>query len=160
MSDSGGRLSAVLAQLKVIAKCKRGDKLSTKGAIFSIDPDVPYQGMLRLLRGESRERMVHRIDEAIREAIHQVPINISAIVENRDLRNVALIQSTQRIIAGLRESQQGLVNLIATYEDDARTVAQLTVCIDTIADFLQRTSNVPPAHSTSDDGGSDEDDDI
>ena len=113
--------STRLINLKVVAKLKVGDKLSTRLHRFSIDePSYSPKFILRWLNQESRFQTMDSLDSLISSCVNQN----------------GLSDGESRILAEqLHKAGIGIKNLATTYNDDTTIVASIELIIEKINAF-------------------------
>ena len=118
----------VLANLKVISMVKEGGRLRLIRGQLSTDCPDPFQPVRRWLNGDTRTMMVSHVRGVIHNAINIVKIEIMVTEQQDDERKWI----TRKIVEGLKSAQEGIRNLMNTYEHDAVVVCALEVLIDKI----------------------------
>ena len=128
MSDRSN--SELVTQLKVISRIREGDRVRVEGSRIRIDPPSRLQFIFRFFSCENRANGLILIQEIIRRAMAQFPSGTTA-------RDSA---AARRLGGALRGAKTGLINLCATYGDDANMVASLESVIEDIDDCIAARS--------------------
>lgn len=118
----------VLANLKVISMVKEGGRLRLIRGQLSTDCPSPFQPVRRWIYGDTRTMMVSHVRGIIHNAINIVKIE-NLVTDDQDKERIWI---TKKIIESLKSSQDGLKNLMNTYEHDAVVICALEVLLDKI----------------------------
>ena len=113
-----------IRNLKVIAKLKVGQKLSTRYQFYSIvSTDSYFIAPKRWFSGESRHNTVDSIQPLVMSCITQPGLSI---------------EDTRGLAEQLSNARDGLVNLQATYIDDQSIYSGLEVIIEMIDRYTKK----------------------
>ena len=121
----------VLANLKVISMVKEGARLRLIGGQLCTDFPSPLQPIRRWLKGDNRSIMVSHVRGVIHNAINI--IKIESIVASQDEDRIWIIN---KILEALESCQDGIRNLMNTYDHDAVVLCSLEVLLDKVSNCL------------------------
>ena len=126
----------VLANLKVISMVKEGGRLRLMSGQLSTDCPSPYQPVRRWYYGDTRNIMIAHVRGIIHNAINIVKIE-SMVTEHIDPERIWI---TRKIVEALKNAQDGMKNLMNTYEHDAVIICALEVLIDKIINCVNNAT--------------------
>lgn len=106
----------ILLNLKMIAKVRQHEKISTRNSVAVVEKNGLAQGLWRWMYGEKRTLNLQFLTQVFERAFSYLQLH------PRDVRVMSEVQN----------ATQGLQNLKTTYEDDPLTVARIQVLIDNI----------------------------
>ena len=124
----------VLANLKVISMVKEGARLRLIAGQLSIDYPSPIQPVRRWYYGDTRSIMISHVRGIVHNAINIV--KIENMVDDKERRWVA-----NKIVESLTRAQNGILNLMNTYEHDAVVVCSLEVLNDKIINCTRNATS-------------------
>ena len=124
----------VLANLKVISMVKEGGRLRLIHGQLSTDCPSPFQPVRRWILGDTRSIMVSHVRGIIHNAINIVKIE-NMVTDRHDEERIWI---TRKIVEALKSSQEGIKNLMNTYEHDAVVVCALEVLLDKIHNSVKQ----------------------
>ena len=112
----------ILLNLKMIAKIRQHERLSTCNNVAVVEKNGLLQGTWRWIRGERRGLNLQFVDG----------------VFDRAFAYLELHPDDSRVREEVDLATKGLVNLQITYEDDPLTVARTQVMLDNIRDRMNK----------------------
>lgn len=117
----------VLANLKVISMVKEGGKLRLIGGQLCTDCPSPLQPVRRWVYGDTRSIMVSHVRGVVHNAINIIKIERMVASQNEERQWVS-----RKILESLDNCQDGIRNLMNTYNNDAVVLCSLEVLLDKI----------------------------
>ena len=148
--EHGSGRRATLNNLHVLSALSPYDKLITSGDAFDIHGPTRWREVYRTWIGERRNQNMSRVRQTVRSAISYVNKSLddanalltssSSTEEHMRLRVDTIVVQHVRMCEGLKQSCNGLRNLLQTYRDDAMLSSQLHLTITEIEDFLNLIS--------------------
>lgn len=111
-----GESDQILLNLKMVAKIRQHERLSTRNNVAVVEKNGLMQGIWRWLHGERRMLNLQFVTE----------------VFNRAFGYLETHPGDRRMLDEIQNACDGLRNLMITYEDDPLTVAQTQVLLDNI----------------------------
>lgn len=136
-------MDKILVDLKVLSKINQNGKLSTSSNSIHIENDKIYTPIMRYIYGDSRLKTVEKIQELINNS-QQVSVSIlqhscmNIYQRNNEPASIEIVefnknyQQLKLLSNELKNSIQGINNLLITYKDDANVCSKLEVNIDNI----------------------------
>ena len=136
-------MDKILVDLKVLSKINQNGKLSTCNNTIHIENSKFYTPFIRYLYGDSRAKTVEKIQELINNS-QQVSISIlqhscmNIYQRNNEPASIEIVefnknyQQLKLLSNELKNSIQGINNLLTTYKDDANICSKLEVIVDNI----------------------------
>ena len=124
----------VLANLKVISMVKEGARLRLIAGQLSLDFPSPTQPIRRWFYGDTRSIMLNHVRGIIHNAINIVKIESMVTTSEREW-------ISRKIIESLARAQEGINNLMNTYEHDAVVVCALEVLNDKIINCISNAES-------------------
>ena len=106
----------ILLNLKMIAKVRQHEKISTRNSVAVVEKNSLVQGLWRWVYGEKRKLNLQYLTQVFERSFAYLQIHPADF----------------RVMTEIRNATQGLQNLKTTYEDDPLTVARIQVLIDNI----------------------------
>ena len=126
-------IDQILANLKVISMIKTCTRLRIIKGQLSLDFPSPIQPMRRWFYGDSRNAMIIHVRGVIHNALNVVKLETMLHSDDEDR-----IWIYRKILESLKNSQQGIQNLMKTYESDAVIVCYLEVLNDKINNCINK----------------------
>ena len=125
----------LMTSLKVISSIRAHEKFQTSGPVVNVENNQKFlsglipEFMRRWWNGESREKNIQQITTVIDTAFQ----HLKTSTQNNTDKIFAM-----RLRTELKNTSEGLRNLIATYETDPVTTARIHLLIDRITITLQQ----------------------
>lgn len=135
----------LLAQLKVLAQIRVGDKLETRSQCIAIDAPALFRGARRWVHGEDRLHTVAAVVEVVSRAILRMQQCTPEVRSHAWLRPL--------YVKDLQHAQAGLLNLQLTYTRCPQTVAQFQVLSQSIDASLADASAASLGNSSRNSSG-------
>ena len=129
-------IDQILANLKVISMIKTCTRLRIIKGQISLDFPSPVQPVRRWFYGDSRNAMIIHVRGVIHNALNVVKLETMLPSNDEDR-----IWIYRKILEALKNSQQGIQNLMKTYEADAVIVCYLEVLNDKINNCINKDVN-------------------
>ena len=124
----------LMTSLKVISSIRAHEKFQTSGPVVNVENNQKFlsglipEFMRRWWNGESREKNIQQITTVIDTAFQHLKTSAQ-----NDTDKIFVM----RLRTELKNTSEGLRNLIATYETDPVTIARISLLIDRINITLQ-----------------------
>ena len=126
-------IDQILANLKVISMIKTCTRLRIIKGQISLDFPSPVQPVRRWFYGDSRNAMIIHVRGVIHNALNVVKLETMLPSDDEDR-----IWIYRKILEALKNSRQGIQNLMKTYEADAVIVCYLEVLNDKINNCINK----------------------
>ncbi len=123
--NSDEYIDNVMANMKVIGMLQKNSKLCVRKGQLAIDSNNHFQFIRRWFNKDSRDSVMMHARNTINNAI-KISKSIMCESIQMDLKDWTLTRINQEMEA----CELGLVNLKATYMDDAMMVASIDVMVD------------------------------
>jgi hypothetical protein len=137
-------MDKLLIDLKILSKVPENGKLNTvSGNQLYMESTTFYQGIMRFMKGDSRNKTIERIEELINTS-KQIAVSIlqnstmNIYEKNTTISKYEInefnkyFEQLKCLSNELKNSQQGLKNLKNTYDNDANITSKLEVIIENI----------------------------
>ena len=122
--------------LHVISSLMPHDKLNTENATFTKYDPTYSRAIFRWYYGENRESNLTKVQQVIRQAtLFMTQTLSSSKKENETIKDVVEQQQCKRVFDILKQSENGLRNMLQTYKEDVSICAKIEMLIDEINDF-------------------------
>lgn len=138
------RFDEIILDLKILSNIQKGGKVcSTADGHIALETRENFQGIRRLVTGDSRRRAVEKVNGIVNNAFDKandllrskymdIYEKSSVPMETEVQRHNEDIEALQALAVEFNSAVTGLENLCDTYGDDAETASKLRIAIDKV----------------------------
>ena len=137
--DNFEHLDELLLDLKILGEVGQHEKISTKTAKITVQPDGFYLAFMRFITRESRENNLRRIKDLLCKSARE----IDEFTSGRRCNPVVL----ERIRTHLLGAREGIDNLCYTYQADVNIKSELGQQIDKLDDQVRKITQFQESSS-------------